>query len=100
MKLRAIIIRSGYWRSFGGEEERKEVRSYASVLSSSRRASPRDSIGAICVGRGVKRVGKTGWKRGEKGGQGAEIKWSVENAESEENIEKIFGARRTFGKRN
>lgn len=36
MKLRAIIIRSEYW---GRKGERERVRSYASVLSSSRRAS-------------------------------------------------------------
>lgn len=29
-----------------------------------------------------------------KGGAGGEIKWSVENAESGENIEEIFGAKR------
>lgn len=44
------------------------------MLSSSRRASSRDSIAAICVGRE-----REGPKEGE-------IKWSVENAESGGNI--------------
>lgn len=49
-ETRAIIIRSGYWHSLGDPfvRERPCYRAAGAPV-------PRDSIGAICVGRGVKR---------------------------------------------